>query len=104
MEARKWLKRKYPKTFDEVSEFLNDVQLSEFKVRKYKLGRLIRDVSTMSDTNYGKGTILMFKRSNPVWSYNYPMHHGIVKCDIGFTHSGYHSISIWDGDFIEIKE
>jgi len=34
MENRKWLKRKYPKTFKEFSNILNDQELAYFKKRK----------------------------------------------------------------------
>jgi hypothetical protein len=102
MNNRKWLQRKFPKTFNEVNDFLDDEQLSDFKKGKYKLGRLTSDVIYVQ--KYCKGTLLMFKRRNPVTDENYPLHHGVVKCKVGFTESGYHSIAITDENFVEITE
>ena len=53
MENRKWLQRKYPKTFHEVNKFLNDEQLQYFKERKYKLGKLTENIN--QEEIYGKG-------------------------------------------------
>ena len=92
MENRKWLQRKYPKTFDEVNKFLNDEQLQEFKRRKYKLGKLTIHIN--QDEIYEIGRLCMFKRSNPINDYNYPLHPVIVKCnDENHTTSGY--VSFW---------
>jgi hypothetical protein len=100
MENRKWLKRKYPDSFDEINAFFNDGYLSIFKKGKRKMGRLVRDI--IQEQEYPKGTILIFIRSNPINSFNYPLHHGIIKCKRGFTASGYHSIDIYEKDFEEI--
>jgi hypothetical protein len=100
MENRKWLKRKYPDTYKEVNSFLDDKHLAEFKKRKYKLGRLVSDV--ISVQKYPKGRLIMFKRSNPINNHNYPLHHVIIKCQKGFTESGYHNINICDNEFIEV--
>lgn len=100
MDDRKWLRRKYPEVFDEVNSFLDDHQLSEFKKRKYNLGRLVSDMLDMED--YSAGTMIMFKRSNPVRDYNYPMHYAVIKCSDGITASGYLSMSIYERDFKEI--
>ncbi len=101
MENRKWLKRKYPKSFVEVNEFLNDSELETFKKGKYKLGRTIKPVWQIN--LYPKGTLITFKRSNPITNENYPMHHAVAKCDVGFTSSGYHSINVWNEEFEEVK-
>lgn len=97
MDNRKWLKRKYPKIFNEVNEFLNDKELETFRKHNYKLGRLIENVSFFD--LYPAGTLIAFKRSNPITSYNYPMHHAIVKCDAKLTESGYLSIDVFDSQF-----
>jgi hypothetical protein len=89
MENRKWLQRKYPKIFDEVNEFLNDEQLQQFKKGKYKLGKLTEDIN--QEEIYGKGKLCIFKRSNPINDYNYPLHPIIVKCNEKLTVSGYNS-------------
>ena len=102
MDNRKWLQRKYPKTFKEANEFLNDKELENFKKNKYKLGRIIKP--TWYVNLYPAGTLIIFKRSNPVKDYNYPLHHAIAKCEIGFTESGYHSIDIFNESFEEIKK
>lgn len=101
MENRKWLKRKYPKSFSKANKFLNDSELEAFKSKNYKLGILKRDICQVQ--KYPKGQLIMFKRSNPVNDYNYPIHNAVIKCDVGFTSSGYHSINIFDGDFKEVK-
>ncbi len=93
MDNRKWLKRKYPKSFKEVNEFLDDLHLEEFKKMNYKLGIITRP--SWSIDLYPEGTMIMFKRSNPVTDMNYPMHHAIAKCRNDYTPSGYHSISVW---------
>ena len=101
MDDRKWLKRKYPAMFNELDEFLDDDRLAEFRKRKYKAGRLIRPVWYVN--LYPVGTVIMFKRSNPVRDPNYPMHHAVVRCDVGFTESGYHLIDLFEQDFEEIR-
>lgn len=100
MDNRKWLKRKYPKTHKEVDSFLDDNELEDFKKNKYKLGRLKGDIIQVQ--KYKKGMLIMFKRTNPVTDFNYPLHHGVVKCQKGFTASGYHSLNLTEGDFVEI--
>lgn len=100
MDNRKWLKRRYPETFVEVNDFLNDSELEKFRKLRYKLGRIIRP--TWDVQLYPVGTLILFKRSNPIRDMNYPMHHAEVKCDTNFTTSGYHSIGIFEGYFKEI--
>jgi len=100
MENRKWLKRKYPKTFKKVDTFLNDGMLIEFKKFNYKLGVLTNDI--IQCQTYKKGRLIMFKRTNPVNDQNYPVHHGVIKCQKGYTASGYHSIPVLNQDFKEI--
>lgn len=102
MENRKWLKRKYPKTFKEVNQFLDDSQLDEFKKRKFKLGRLTNDIIQVQ--KYKKGNLILFKRTNPINDFMYPTHYGVIKCEVGFTTSGYHSIGILDEDFKELTQ
>jgi len=98
MENKKWLKRKYSNTYEELINFFDDKFLQEFRNSKYKMGKLVENVG-----DYSKGSLVAFKRSNPINDYNYPIHHGIVKCSKGYTTSGYHSISIFEKDFKEIK-
>jgi hypothetical protein len=100
MENRKWLKRKYPKSFNDVNEFLNDKQLEEFKKGKYSLARLIKPAWSASNL-YEKGTLIMLKRSNPIRDYNYPLHYALAKCSEDLTLSGYQSLGVWD-EVIEI--
>jgi hypothetical protein len=100
MNPEKWLKRKYPNSFKEIRQFLDDKQLIEFKKSKMKIGRLTNDI--IKCQKYFNGSLIIFRKSNPINSYNYPMHYGIIKCQKGYTESGYHSIHIFDCDFIEI--
>ena len=102
MENRKWLKRKYPKSFDKANDFLNDKWLKNFKDKKYKLGKLLEDIN--EGEVYKKGELCMFKRTNPINDYNYPLHTIIVKCTEGLTASGYHSFWIFPDKIEEIKE
>ena len=100
MENRKWLQRKYPKTFEEVDKFLNDEQLQTFKERKYKIGRLTEDIN--QEEIYAKGKLCMFKRTNPINDYNYPLHPIIVKCDDYLTVSGYNSFWVFPNQVKEV--
>lgn len=101
MDNRKWLKRKYPKSFEKVNEMLDDERLYDFKNNRYELGVLIKAVWCV-ETFYPEGTMIMFKRSNPR-DYNHPMHYAVCKCkEDGLTESGYQSLNIWEGDFKEI--
>jgi hypothetical protein len=100
MDNRKWLKRKYPESFDQVNSFLNDYYLSIFKSQKFKLGELKNDIQLY---DYKKGDICMFKKSNPVNDYNHPYSYVIVKCG-SFTASGYHSFNIGRNDCKEITK
>ncbi len=101
MDNRKWLKRKYPETFKEVDEFLNDGFLQEFKKGRYKLGRLVSDI--IECQKYKKGDLIYFKRSNPVNDYNHPIIRAIIKCQKGYTASGYHGIRVVESEFEEIN-
>lgn len=101
MDNRKWLQRKYPKTFDDVNEFLNDEQLITFKFGKYKLGKLTENINEVN--HYKKGCLCMFTRANPIRNYNYPLHPIIVKCEKPFTASGYHSFWVSPHQVEEIK-
>lgn len=93
MENRKWLKRKYPESFNEINKFLDDERLRQFKQGKYRIGRLTKDVIDMSlNCCYRKGELMYFKGANPVNDYNYPLHPAIFKCGKGKTFSGYESL------------
>lgn len=100
MDDLKWLKRKYPDSFDELNVYFDRKELRDFKKSTHKIGRLIKDVTWCQ--KYNKGTILQFKRSNPINNYNYPFVYCVVKCDIGYTESGYHFFTIREEDFIEL--
>ena len=102
MDNRKWLKRKYPKSFNRVNSFLNDEQLQNFRNGKYKLGETTKELK--EEETYSVGTLSIFKRSNPINSYNYPMHPIIVKCRDGLTISGYHSFWVTPDKCKEITE
>lgn len=102
MNDRAWLKRRYPITFNEVNEFLNDEKLSSFKSYNYKLGILTEDI--YSEEIYEKGNLCMFKRANPIYDFNYPLHTVIVKCIEGLTTSGYNSVWVSPNQVNEIKQ
>lgn len=104
MENKKWLKRKYPESFDELNEFLNDSKLNGLKKYKYLIGRLVEDIKTPCGESYKIGKLVMFKRSNPVNDYNYPDIHAVIKCNSdSVTKSGYHSLTIHEHHIEEIK-
>jgi hypothetical protein len=100
MENRKWLKRKYPQSFTEVNKFLNDEQLQQFKAGNYKLGILIENIN--QEEIYEKGKLCMFKRTNPINDYNYPLHPIIVKGNN--TMSGYHSFWVSPDQVEEVQQ
>lgn len=103
MEARKWLKRKYPESFKELDKFFNEGMLDFFKSSTHKVGRLIKDINVVG--GYKKGDIFIFKRTNPINSYNYPIVYATFKCKkTGLTVSGYHSIDLVESDFKEITK
>lgn len=102
MENRKWLKRKYPESFERINDFFDDVFLSEFKRKKYKLALLNNDTTNV--ITYKKDSIIAFKRSNPINDENYPLHYCIAKCDKNLTSSGYHSFNLFEKDFTEIEK
>jgi hypothetical protein len=107
MDNRKWLKRKYPKSFDLLNDLMDDERLYGFKNNRFKLGKLVKDKQVDSSTKYPKGTIIWFKRSNPVKDFNHPQHYAICKCNDGaedITESGYHSFDIYEKEFKEIFE
>lgn len=102
MDNLKWLKRKYPDSFDELNNYFDRVELNHFKRSTLKIGRLVKDVIWCQ--KYKKGNIIQFRRSNPINDYNHPFVYCIVKCKVGYTESGYHSFNIEESDFIEITK
>ena len=100
MNSLKWLKRKYPKSFDELNDYFDRHELEEFKKSTMLIGRLTKDV--FWGQKYKKGSIIQFRRSNPVNDYNHPFVYAVFKCQVGYTESGYHSFNITEADFIEI--
>lgn len=100
MEKIKWLQRKYPVTFKELNEYFNESELFDFKNSTLKIGRLTKDIRC--GQKYKKGSIIEFKRSNPVTNHNHPIIYATIKCQPDYTLSGYHSITISEYDFEEI--
>lgn len=100
MDNLKWLKRKYPYSFNELNEYFYRFELDKFKKSTLKIGRLTKDVIWIQ--KYKKGSIIQFRRSNPINDYNHPFVYCIVKCKIGFTQSGYHSFNIYEDYFSEV--
>ena len=100
MDSIKWLQRKYPNTFNELNDYFDRHELEQFKKSTLKIGRLKKDVIVCQ--KYKKGNIIQFKRTNPVTSYNYPAVYCVVKCQVGYTASGYHCFHITEQDFEEI--
>lgn len=100
MENRKWLKRKYPESFERINNFFDDSFLKEFRENKMRIGVLTSDV--LNVVKYNKGSIVAFKKSNPITNFNYPSNYGVFKCEKGFTESGYHSVMIFENQFTEL--
>jgi len=99
MENNKWLKRKYPNSFDELNEYFNRHELNDFKKSTRKIGRLTKDI--IQCQKYKKGSIIQFKKS-AITELNHPYVYCIVKCQLGYTESGYHSFNITESDYKEI--
>ena len=102
MDNKKWLQRKYPVSFKAIYEYFDRHELYSFKRSTRKIGKLTKDVFHVQQ--YKKNDLIQFRRSNPVNDYNHPFVECILKCQIGFTDSGYHSFNINENDFIEITE
>lgn len=98
MDNEKWLKRKYPYHFEEVTKVLDEERLRELKEQNFKIGRLVKKTE-----GHKKGKLIFFKRSNPVNNYNYPLHYAFTKCKKGETYSGYHGFGLHESDFEEIN-
>ena len=104
MELHKWLKRKYPKSYDNIiSIFNDDYYLKELKERKYNIGILSEDIDFVE--TYLNGSMFMFKRqkeydcedhsyyydSDSKWTGEFE-YYCIFKCiNPNLTSSGYHS-------------
>lgn len=102
MDSIKWLQRKYPKSFDELNEYFDSNEIENFKKSTLKIGRLTKNVY---GKRYKRGSIIQFRRSNPINDYNHPFVYAVLKCKHkGYTASGYHSFDITEKDFIEIFE
>ena len=102
MEDLKWLKRKYPNSFEELNKYFDRQELCDFKKSTLKIGRLNKDIIYCQ--KYKKGSIIQFRRSNPINDYNHPFVYCVVKCQVGYTASGYHSFNITKNDFTEINQ
>lgn len=100
MEDRKWLQRKYPNLFQELDKYFDRHELKNFKKSTMKIGRLTKDV--IQCQKYKKGTLIQFKRYSAT-DYNYPHVYCVVKCQVGYTESGYHSFNILRDDFKELE-
>lgn len=99
MEDRKWLRRKYPDSFKELDDYFDRHELRDFKKSTRKIGRLTKDI--VQGQKYKKGTVIEFRKSS-ITEYNHPYVYCIVKCQLGYTESGYHSFNITEQDFKEI--
>lgn len=100
MNDIKWLKRKYEESFNELNVYFDRHELRHFKKSAFKIGRLTKDI--IQCQKYKKGSIIQFKRSNPINDYNHPFVYCIVKCQVEYTESGYHSFNINENDFEEL--
>jgi len=99
MDDIKWLQRKYPDSFKEVDEYFDRQELRDFRKSTRKIGRLSKDV--IHCQKYKKGSIIEFRRSS-ITEHNHPYVYCVVKCQVGYTESGYHSFNITESDFKEI--
>lgn len=100
MEDRKWLKRKYPDSFKELDEYFDRHELSSFKKSTRKIGRITKDI--IQCQKYKKGSIIEFRRS-AITEDNHPYVNCVIKCQLGYIESGYHSFNITESDFNEMK-
>jgi len=100
MNSLKWLKRKYPNSFEELNEYFDKHEIDNFKKSTMKIGRLTKDI--VCGEKYKKNSIIQFRRSNPIYDDNHPFVYVVLKCQVGYTQSGYHSFYITENDFIEV--
>jgi len=91
MENNKWLKRKFPNSFERIKNFLDDNQFQQFKNYKFRIGILKEDL--MNCQNYPKDSIFLYKMNKVYyknrWTGDYDMYL-VFKCQKGYTASGYH--------------
>ena len=105
MNSDKWLKRKYPKSYDKVREFLDDAELEEFRRYKRKFGIINNDI--LNCQMYPKGSLFIYNHQKDCdeegWTGEF-RYYCIFKCQKGYTQSGYHSFLVWGKlNFEEIK-
>jgi len=103
MDALKWIKRKYPKSaLKFIDEFGLDQIETYCKNGKYKLGVLAKKHIYVN--HYEEGTLIIWRRYKDYWEGEWTgdfSMKGIVKCEEGLTSSGFHSIDIPHGGYIE---
>lgn len=100
MDSINWLKRKYKKSFKELNDYFDRHEIENFKKSTLKIGRLNKDI--IQCQKYKKGSIIQFRRSNPINDFNHPFVYCVIKCQVGYTESGYHSFNIQENDFSEV--
>lgn len=103
MNINHWLIRKFPNSFNKINEFLDETQLKELKEKKYRIGVLNKDIHYVQ--KYEKGAMVMWKRNKSwfegKWDGTFNIY-CVIKCQKGFTESGYHSIGVCESDIDEV--
>lgn len=103
MRVVNWLQRKYPDSYKEILNFLDVKELLNLKQDKRKIGRLNTDIIYCQ--KYPKGSLISFKRykihEDGIWNGEFSIH-CIIRCQEGYTESGFHSISINPSEFNEV--
>ena len=101
----KWLKRKYPKHWEEIIASLNQEMM--YRIRKgeyrtYKLGRFTDVVNTLGGETYEKGRLVWYKPRKTT-DIDYPLIHVITKARTpNVTFSGYHSFNVYRDSLMEL--
>lgn len=101
MDNRKWIKRKYPKSFSIINEMLDDEHVYIFKNKRYSFGKLVNSI-TVNTLYFAKGTFIIFKKIN---RHNPPLYNIILKLKVKDSEENSYCSIESNGDvFKEIKK
>lgn len=106
MNINKWLSRKYPESFEKISEFLDEKMLYKLKIEKFRIGILKKKfIIADEEILYPKGTMVMWRRYKAYdegsWMGFFDIY-CLAKCKEGYTSSGYHSITVHESHIEEV--
>lgn len=100
MNTLKWLKRKYPVSYEELLPFTKE--FDDPYRRKMHVGRLTADI--YNEELYKAGTIVLFTERSPL-DENYPGKIILARCvDPDLTVSGFHSFHYYGSGICKLLE